>query len=339
MPTVISIFGTTASGKTSFALRLAEQVLALKDSHHRNLFLGVDLISADSKQVYSDIKVISGADVPKDFIKVNSDYLFPYFKKELGAKDITIHGVDILARHEQWSLALFKDFAVQVINQSLDNNRLPIVVGGTTLYLNHLFSLDSKLAIPPNKQLRKQTETMSVSELQSWLKEVNEYKFTMMNNSDINNRRRLVRSLEISLDRTAVGSVKTLSTNINNLRLGLTIENKLLQTKIKKRVLERFSSGGLEEAQLLMSYCSDLKINHGICSALGMTDLFSYLNNEVTKQSCLENWSLHELQYAKKQLVWFRKMQDVIWLDEKQKSLYTLDSSIFNKNNEKISVH
>jgi tRNA dimethylallyltransferase len=329
MESLLLILGPTAVGKTSFALKLADQALELG-------FTGVDLISADSRQVYRGLEVLSGADVPEGFVSIENQDFFE--------KNTThLHGVSILDLTEEWSVAHFKNFAIKIIKSSFANNRLPIIVGGTNLYIKHLFNTDENLYVQPIDEVREKAKNMPVKELQDWLETINPKKLSEMNNSDINNPRRLVRAIEISLGKPEVGKVLNLPKEIKTIKIGLSADSdkdvnlkKILQ-RIEKRVSKRFENGAILEVEKLHEICSDggqsLSTDQDltVCSTLGANDISSYLRKEIDQKKCLENWSLHEFQYAKRQLVWLKKELEVIWLDDSTKSSYTLDSKLFRK--------
>lgn len=314
---LISILGPTAVGKTSFALKLARQALELVGKGEigikgEKLFSGVDLISADSRQVYKGLEILSGADVPESL-----------------PDKIRIHGVSILNLTDEWSVTHFKNFAINIIDNSFVNNRLPIIVGGTSLYIKHLFNRDDNLYVKPSEEIRAKASSMSVDELQKWLKSISDEKYSSMNNSDVNNPRRLVRAIEILLGEPEVEKIKNLPDGVSNLKIGLISDLDTISKKIEKRVVERFENGAIDEVKKLNKICGES--NFQACTTLGSSDISSYLKKEIIKRQCLENWALHEFQYAKSQMTWLKQESGVIWLDDLAKSSYTL-------NNEKIFI-
>lgn len=298
MKKIISVVGPTASGKTSFALDFAKKEL------EKNFYTGIDLISVDSRQVYRGLEVLSGADVPKDFEVVELDGKFRFFKhKDL---EITIKGVSILSLNDEWSVAHFKDFATEIILNSFKNNRLPILVGGTGLYHQYLFSTDKNLYVPPNQELRDKAENMSLPEIQNWLKELDLEKFNSMNNSDINNPRRLIRAIEISLGKPKLTGSKKLPTNleVKTMVIGLDMDLEEIQNRIFIRVQERYEQGAINEVKDLLRVCT--KKDMPVCSTLGVSDINKFISGKFSKEECIKNWALHEFQYAKRQLTWFK---------------------------------
>lgn len=304
MRKLISIVGTTAVGKTSFVLDLADFILQKTD------YKGVDLISADSRQVYRGLEVVSGADVPDGFKRVENDS--SYFEKD----KIRIYGVSIVEPDEEWSLVHFQKLVREIIQKSWPANRLPIIVGGTALYHRHLLNLDKKLSVKPDNIFRKKAETMSITQLQEDLKGVDLNKFNSMNNSDKNNPRRLVRAIEIAADTSwkKNGSNKNIQLlEDKHCLVGLRNSLKKVEKKIKQRVTERLNNGALEEVKKLIRKYPDWSLP--AFSAIGVVELKRLVTAEITRGECLNLWSLRELQYAKRQITWWKKDKRVQWFD------------------------
>jgi tRNA dimethylallyltransferase len=337
MKKIISVVGPTATGKTSFALQIAFTALKNNNESTTHQYSGVDLISVDSRQVYKGLEILSGADVPQNFELLTSDLndhtqnsKFPFFQHN--KLSISLHGISIINLDQEWSVAHFKDFATKIILNSFKHNRLPILVGGTGLYHEHLFNLDKNLYVPPNNDLRTKAKNLTLIELQNWLEEVNSEKFSKLNNSDINNPRRLVRAIEISVGVPDVESEinldESLPKDIKIEKIGMDLSLKEIEQKITLRVEERFNGGVIQEVKSLIKKCVAVGIDDHlkdlpVCSTLGVSDLCEFLNTTLSATECKEKWSLHEFQYAKRQLTWFKKQSDVIWLDAIQKNKYT----------------
>lgn len=315
---IISIVGPTAVGKTDFAIQLAHQLI------QKNECIGVDLISVDSRQVYAGIEILTGADIPEDFQKVipyTNDTSFPYFISQ--DKKVALHGVSIIQPTDDWSVAHFKNFAIPIINNAWEANRVPILVGGTGLYHQQLFETDEHLHVPPNDKLREEAKKLSLFELQEWLQKVTSEKFEQMNNSDRNNPRRIVRALEISLGEPTIEEKYVLEQPYQLQTFGLSAELDQLELRIKKRVQKRFAVGAIEQAQKIITVCNNTQLP--VCSTLGFLDIQAYLKAEISKDECIDNWALHEYQYAKRQLTWWKNKTEVIWLDDLQKKQYTVE--------------
>lgn len=304
---LISLIGTTATGKTGSALAFARKIIDEKK------YVGVDVISADSRQVFSDLAILSGADVPQGFEKQQSDaFLYPFFASD-SAQTIRLHGLCMLSANEEWSVALFKQFALAIIAKSLAEHRLPILVGGTGLYHQHVTGLDPTLFVVPDSQWRKEAALLSVVELQQRLQELAPQKYAALNNSDKHNPRRLQRAIEIAQSPTPQipGWQKSLLQKLEHHFIGITVSASELSERIKKRVEARIAAGVLEEVQALTQLGVDE--TQAVQSTLGLHEIQKYLAGESTKSELYEQWILAELQYAKRQETWWKKHPSVHW--------------------------
>ena len=290
---VISIVGPTAVGKTAFALQLAKVALVQKK------YAGVDLISADSRQVYRGLEIVSGADVPDDL---------PY--------ETTLSGVGLINPDQEWSVSHFQQYAQLIIERAFFHRRLPIIVGGTGLYHDRLFETDSQLHVGPNQEIRTKAEAMSVEQLQQWMQEVDPERFGKMNHSDQHNPRRLVRALEITLAAKPLTNKSTSEQKISHVYVGLIDDLEKIEQKIRKRVEERFKHGAVGEVERLVKTYTDRSLP--AFSATGLREIEDYLEQAITEEECLEKWSLREFQYAKRQLTWW-KNKNVKWFDINEK--------------------
>lgn len=297
---LLSIVGPTATGKTNLALKIANFFLKEKQ------FVGIDLISADSRQIYKGLEITSGADIPKGFTSQGK-----YWGNSKNT--IRLHGVSFLDPNQSWSLAQFQTFAQNIFHLSWKENRLPIVVGGTGLYHQHLLNPPSK--IRPNTVLRKKAATKTIPELQAWLKKVHSPSFAKMNHSDQHNPRRIIRALEKALEKSdqLISETKQpLSAQYRTLGLKISLAD--LRERIQKRVKQRFEEGSSEEVQTLFEKWPDMSSH--VRTTLGVPEIRQFLAKNLSVQECLDLWSLHEFQYAKRQITWWKKRENILWLEE-----------------------
>lgn len=286
MKKAVFIVGITSVGKTALAVYLSEKIPSV-------------LISADSVQVYKGADIISGKDHPK------------------GTK---LYLVDLVSPQENFSVKDFQDMARPIIEQAFRDLKIPIIVGGTGFYIESLLRSIETLDIPPNKKLRKSLETLTVIELQEKLKEINPVRFEKMNNSDVNNKRRLIRAIE-----TAQVQGRTLGINEPVLKeedvllVGLRASKEDLRKRIEIRTQERIKMGALLEAQMLFDNYKNLSSQ--IKSAAGYKQLFDFLENRTTFEEAIEKWVIAEMQLAKKQTTWFKRMDDIVWFDAEKPRL------------------
>lgn len=324
MNKLIIISGPTAVGKTRVALELAKK------------FNG-ELISADSRQVYKGMDVVTGKDLGNAQFSITNSQLQQgvsrKVKKPITVGTYTIErvpvwGLDLIEPDEAFDVSTFIPFAKELTKDIWRRRKLPIIVGGTGFYIKGLLNPYETVGIPVIANLRKELEKLPVRELQQRLKEINFQKWEQMNVSDRSNPRRLVRAIEVG-EYKKVQSAKCqkqvaekLYTSYLALRtvlwIGLIMEKGQLKQKIAQRVEERVNQGAVEEIKTLLNkgYGWDLPS----MSAIGYRDLRPYLENKKTLEEAVEDWKLHEIQYAKRQLTWNKKEKQIVWFDVASKN-------------------
>lgn len=319
---ILSVVGTTSSGKTDFALRIANDVLA------KNEYKKVIILSADSKQVYKGIEILTGADIPAGFERKKTfDSKYEFFQRDM----INLCGISMIEPNSEWSVAHFQEYAHELIKDAFADDALLICVGGTGLYQKQLTNYDKQLYIKPNIEVRDKAKKMSLLDLQNWLKEIDPNRLDSMNNSDVNNSRRLVRAIEISLAKHLYDNknqdnenleIKNLLNKMRYKKIGLEVDFENLEKKIKARVNSRILTGALEEVEIASKILND---EHQAFTAIGFKEIMSFLKKEISSEQLIDLWSLHEFQYAKKQLLWWKNQPDILWLDDFEKTSYTLN--------------
>lgn len=311
---LLSVVGLTAAGKSSLCLWLAEQLTAEKKAK------GVVLISADSRQVYQGMEVLTGADIPDEFSVQKSDKL-PYQFYKHQSQPFSLHGVSIIYPSQDWSAAHFRNMAIELIKYSWKYDYLPMVVGGTGFYHQQLFNNDPDIYVKPNADIRSEADGMNTNKLQQWLQTVSKSRWQEMNQSDRSNPRRLIRAIEVSLAlQDPSPRIKTrpkFNQPDHYLQLGLKLPLKKLEPKIKQRVLHRFTHGAIQEVEELQRL--DLDPSHPAMTAAGVKPISRYLKGELTGQQVITNWTRQELQYAKRQLTWWKKYGQADWFQPDKK--------------------
>lgn len=309
----LSLVGPTATGKTNLALVIAQQLLS------ENVVTEVDLISADSRQVYQGLEIVSGVDIPAHFSLVESEAI-PYYQNETG--QIKIWGVSMIKPDQEWSVAHFQSFAQQLIMQADAPGRLAIVVGGTGLYQSQIVQTDPTLHVPPNSEVRDRAELLSLAELQTWLQKTDASRWQKMNQSDQQNPRRLVRALEISVASQAARPVPVqiqASLPPPLLTVGLTDTIEAIEKRIAQRVKDRFQAGAANEVERLVQTYDNLRLP--IYSTTGVKLLIAFNNQEIDLATLLDKWTTQERQYAKRQITWYQKRPDINWFNRDEQQL------------------
>ncbi len=276
MNQLLCIVGSTGTGKTAKAIEIAALTPSI-------------LVSADSRQVYRGMDIVTGKDHPQE---------------------VKIYGIDIVNPDESCSVAVWYDAIMPHIQTAWNEDKLVIVVGGTGLYVRALTGGIPTMQVPINGPLRDQLSTLTVPELQEKLQTGDPTKFAQMNTSDQQNPRRLVRAIEVA---QSTRILTASAAKHNAMIVGLKYEDLSEQeNKIRERVMSRLKAGAVEETKkLLTQYTKDLQS----MSAIGYRSIISYLEGSYTEEKMIERWIADELAYAKRQMTWFRKVDAIKWYD------------------------
>lgn len=294
MDNVLIITGPTATGKTNFALQLAVKYSG-------------ELISADSRQVYIGADIVTGKDIPKNYYKKTSGIIWhakplTYFTDG----KIRIWLTDVVNLDEPFNVSFWKDCCNLIVADIVSRNKLPIIVGGTGLYIKSLTQNLSDISIPYNPLLRKKLENLAAGGLFNYLKSIDNTKAESMNDSDKKNPRRLLRAIEIAeYNNNELPSPKLgEGLRVRYLTVGLNSSRDYLTKRIAARVEDRFFKGGDTEAKSLLS-----KYSHDL-PALTACGYRAFLGTDPKNL-----WITSETQYLKRQLTWFAKMPEIRWFD------------------------
>lgn len=311
MKKLLIICGPTATGKTTLGLKLAK------------IFRG-EIVSADSRQVYKGMDIGTGKDLPENSKYKNSSIKWKgnsigYHKIDR----IKIWGYDLVKPNEKFSVSLFTSFSRVAINNILDREKLPIIVGGTGLYIKAIAEKIDTLNIPRDEKLRIRFEKKSVTYLQQALFKLNKQRFNKMNRSDRNNPRRLIRAIEISnykkQDKHKQKNASNTKHSFNSyLWIGLQTDIKLLRDRINKRVLKRVERGSEKEVRNLLKL--GYNFNLPSMSAMGYSHWKPYLEKKIGKKEMIDRWQQDEWSYAKRQMTWFKKNKNIHWFDISKKN-------------------
>ncbi len=312
-PLVIAIVGTTASGKTALATTLATELAArFPDS-----FSGFDFISADSRQVYQGLEITTGAEIPATCTqKSDANFSYTFFEQQLTeTTSLRWHGLGIIPPTASWSVAEFTVLAQEVIPQATAQKRLVFVIGGTGLYQQAVSSTSLQdVFIKPNLEIRAKAEKLTVSELQQWLNSISPETLTGLNQSDCLNPRRLIRHIEKIESKknqpTTIKPTQPLGYELHT--FGITqSELDILAEKILKRVRQRIELGALQEVGEL----DFTKLDAQARTTLGLREIKGFLESQYDLHALEQIWTLHEKQYAKRQLTWWKKQPNIQWLN------------------------
>jgi tRNA dimethylallyltransferase len=289
---IIVITGPTASGKTSLSLDLAKK-------------FGGEIIAADSMTVYKGMNI--GTDKPGPRYKTQDT--------RYKIQGISHHLLDILNPDEEFNVAIFKNLAEKKIEEIHSRGNVPFLVGGSTMYIDALVYNYNIPHTKPNNELRKELEKKSNEELFSQLIELDpDAEWTV----DKNNKRRLIRALEVSIQTgepfTKQKKKQDLPENV--LYLALQRDREELYEKINTRVDEMMAEGLLEEVKSLHE-----KYDHNTAmQATGYRQLAEYLNGNLTLEVAIAKTKQSHRNYAKRQMTWLNRNKDVNWIQDKKEA-------------------
>lgn len=300
---LLIILGPTATGKTDLAVYLAKK-------------LNGELISCDSRQVYKGLDIGTGK-LPGGEVA---------YSKHDGywiLDGIKIWFYDILSPADRYTAGDYIKDAREKIIEITKDEKLPIIVGGTGFYIDSLFSGLSYSTSVANQKLRVEYEKLPLEILQKKLKLLNPDFFSGLNNSDRNNKRRIVRYIEIYSLNENLLKIKKKDGFFNNfdiLKIGLTTVRERLYKRIDNRVDKRIKTGMIDEAKSL--YKGGLSLERMKELGLEYRMLAEFIQNKLTQEEMIQRLKNKIHQYAKRQLTWFKRDKKIIWFDILEKDFF-----------------
>ena len=282
---IITILGPTASGKTSLATRLAYQIG------------NAEIISADSRQVYRGMDIGTGKDLNEYTVE---------------GTHIPYHLIDIVDAGEKYNLFHFQQDFWNAYHDIRNRGKVPILCGGTGLYIESILKSYKMVPVPENPALRKELASKSLEELTQIL---STYK-TLHNTTDVDTPMRAIRAIEIQQYYTENSISEREFPQLKSLTIGVSIDRDLRRQKITKRLNERLQSGMLAEVEGLLEHVSaeDLMYYGLEYKYLTMCAIGQLSYQEMVRQLEI---AIH--QFAKRQMTWFRGMErrgiSIVWQD------------------------
>lgn len=302
---LLVICGPTASGKTNLAISLAKK------------FNG-EIISADSRQVFKGLNIGTGKDLPKG-AKMKHLWIKRFGYYEVGG--VKIWGYDIADPRHNFSVSQYLKFAKRVISDISKRGKLPILVGGTGLYIKGVIDGIPTVDIPVNTRLRKGLEDKTPIQLFETLAQIDSIKAAGMNASDKKNPRRLIRAIEIATWKMNHGGSEFVSekngVSHDVLQIGLTADETYLNNKIEIRVSKRFKERLKDEiAGLLKSHVS---WEMQSMSSMGYGEWKDFFEGRKSEIDVIKVWEAEEKKYVRRQMIWFKKDKRIKWFDIRSK--------------------
>lgn len=272
---LITILGPTASGKTTLAAALAHQ-------------LDTEIISADSRQVYRGMDIGTGKDL--------SDYV-------IDGKQLPYHLIDICDAGEKYNVYEYQHDFHQAFSEITNNGKLPILCGGTGMYIEAVLKGYKLLAVPENKELRKSLEGKSLEELTELLS----LYVNLHNRSDADSAKRAIRAIEIAEYSAKQNPELHEFQPINSLVIGIDPDRELRRQKITQRLHSRLNEGMIEEVKSLLD--KGIPAEDLIYYGLEYKFVTQYLTGELNYKDMFAQLEIAIHQFAKRQMTWFRGME------------------------------
>jgi tRNA dimethylallyltransferase len=282
MNKLLIILGPTASGKSDLAIKIAK------------LFDG-EIVSADSRQVYKEMN-IGTAKPLKDKI--------PYYL------------LNIIEPNKHFSAAEYKTFAYKAIKDIQDRNKLPILCGGTGLYISSVIENWQFPKTPPQEELRKELEKKSIKQLFEIYQELDTEGSQSI---DKKNKRRLIRAIEVckANNKPFWQQRKIGNPLFDTLIVGIKLPKEELKERITKRIKKMIKMGLETEVKSLLKKYGWIPS----LQAIGYQEWKEYFNNKINKKEVQNLIELHTVQYSKRQMTWFKKMKNVRWIEKPEQAI------------------
>lgn len=304
-PKVIVIVGPTASGKTALSIELAKKIDG-------------EIISCDSMQIYKDMNIGSAK---------------PTIEEMQGIKHYMI---DIAEPTERFSVAEYKKRSEEAIEKILQKGKVPIIVGGTGLYANSLIYNIEYNEIMLDEEYRK--NLMKIAETEAGLSTLYEKARSIdpvaMEKISSNDKKRIIRVLEI---KHSTGKNKTeleLESRKNEVKyeykvFAINMPREILYDRINKRVDIMIENGLIDEVENIIEKYKEFPT---AMQAIGYKEIVMYLKGELTKQEAIEKIKQESRRYAKRQITWFKKIENIKWIDglkDKDENIKFIQDVIF----------
>ncbi len=286
-PKVVVICGPTASGKTALSIELAKKING-------------EIISSDSMQIYKDMDI--GTAKPS--------------KEEM--QGIKHYMLDFVEPNKRYSVADFKKDAERAIEDILEKDKVPIVVGGTGLYVDSLIYGIEYQDIKFDEQYRKELENRAKQEgLENLYNEAKQIDPQAMEKISANDQKRILRVLEIY---KATGKNKTeqeIESRKNGIKydykvFAINMDREKLYDRINKRVDIMIEQGLIQEVEDLLKKYDEFPT---AMQGLGYKEVVEYLQGEISKEEMIDKIKMETRRYAKRQITWFKKNKQTIWIE------------------------
>ncbi len=283
---MITILGPTASGKTPLAASLAKEI-------------GGEIISADSRQVYRRMDIGTGKDL--------EDY-----------GDIPYHLIDIAEPGTKYNLFQYQQDFFDAYNNIIGRGKIPILCGGTGLYIEAVLKGYQLSPVPQNPELRKRLEDKSLDELTQMLVELKQQNGSNMHNkTDVDSCQRAIRAIEIETYNLQHPVPRRELPPVDSVIIGVNIDREARRQKITNRLKARLEGGMVDEVRSLLN--EGIPAEDLIYYGLEYKFVTEYVTGQTTYDEMFQRLEIAIHQFAKRQMTWFRGMErrgfTIHWID------------------------
>ena len=296
-PKVIVICGPTASGKTSLSISLAKKING-------------EIVSCDSMQIYKEMDIGSAKPTVEEM------------------QEIKHYLVDFVSPEKRYSVSEYKEDASKAIEEIINKGKTPIIVGGTGLYLNSLiYNIqynEMEVDLNYRRELEKEAEEYGLEVLYNRAKEIDP---EAMEKVSANDKKRITRVLEIynatGRNKTELEKKSRKEVPYNYLIFGINMERSIVYDRINKRVDIMLEQGLIEEVKNLINKYSNMPT---AMQGLGYKEVKEFLDGNISKEEMIEKIKMETRRYAKRQITWFKRIENIIWLDGLNKTEENVNS-------------
>lgn len=303
---MITILGPTASGKTSLAAALAAQIDTLDASIWGGSTKGAEIISADSRQVYRGMDIGTGKDL--------EDYT-------VGGKLIPYHLIDICDAGTKYNLFQYQQDFYDAYQDITQRGVLPILCGGTGLYIESVLKGYHLSPVPQNPVLRSSLEGKTLEELTDMLVDLKAKNGSNMHNrTDVDTAQRAIRAIEIETYNLEHPMPERELPAVDSLVIGVSIDRDARRDKITRRLKQRLENGMVEEIKGLLD--RGIPAENLLYYGLEYKFITEYVIGKTSYEEMLRGLEIAIHQFAKRQMTWFRGMErrgfTIHWIDALQ---------------------
>jgi tRNA dimethylallyltransferase len=248
-----------------------------------------EIVSADSRIIYKGLDI--GTAKPKDL------------------KGIPHYLIDIISPNEDFNVAMYKQEAIKKIDQIIERGKLPFLVGGTGLYIKSIVENLDFPKVKADDKLRKNLENKSIAEL---FKMYNDLDKEGAEKIDKNNKRRLIRAIEVSsFLKEPFFKERKKEPLYNALQIGIKVNKKELEGRIRKRVDKMIKQGLEKEVRKL---CKRYGFNISPMQTIGYREWEDYFNKKENLKNTIEKIKINTIKFAKRQMTWFKRDKTIKWI-------------------------